>query len=422
MSPILSIVGGQSAAGTVRVSGAKNAALPILAAALFARRATLHNVPRIGDVLMLLRIFESYGVSVSFEGNTVELDTSDMRPESSDPGLVRKIRASILLIPALLRRFGKIELPYPGGCNLGKRPIDEHVKGLEALGYSFSETDGLLSFSGEGISSDAELSTFFSVTATENLLMAAATRPATTRIRLAAVEPHVMDTANFLRLFGARIEASYDHTFEVHGSDEIPEHVEYSIIGDYLESGFFVLLGALCARDHIDILDARTGDLASFLVKATEAGIRYEILPGDVIRVYYSRENLRAVTLQTNIFPGFPTDIQSPFSVLLTQADGISRVHEVLFEGRLNMLMELENMKGHSAVLNPHEALIFGPTRLRGTTVTSWDLRSGASMILAGLIADGETRVTNVEYIERGYENILGKLADLGIRIDRIET
>ncbi len=231
-----------------------------------------------------------------------------------------------------------------------------------------------------------------------------------------------MDVVGFLRACGARIETSYDHSFEVSGISELPEHVEYTVIHDYLESGFFILLGALCAEEFIDIEHARIGDLGSFLIKASEAGVCYELRSNDTIRVHNSRSNLRAISLQTNVFPGFPTDIQSPFTVMLTQAEGISRVHEILFEGRFNMLMELEAMKGHSAILNPHEALIFGPTKLRGTTVTSWDLRSGASMILAGLIAEGETRITNVEYIERGYEDILGKLRSLGIQIDRIES
>ncbi len=309
-------------------------------------------------------------------------------------------------------------MPYPGGCNLGKRSIDEHIVVLRSAGYSVDLIDGkTLSCHGGYESGDREVQVAFSVTATENALMTHVLRPGQTLIRMAAIEPHVLCLIDMLRRSGADITLQYDHTIDIHGVEKLTEQIDHEIIHDYIESGTFVMLGALAARDHIDIHHARIHDLRSFLAKASEAGVRYDILPDDTLRVYRSHDDLHAVKVQTNIFPGFPTDLQSPFAVLLTQAEGISRVHEIMFEGRMNMLAELENMKAHPAILNPHEALIFGPTPLRGATVASWDLRSGVSMILAGLIATGETTITNVEYIERGYEDIIGKLHRMGAEI-----
>ena len=175
----------------------------------------------------------------------------------------------------------------------------------------------------------------------------------------------------------------------------------------------------MCSRDYIDIHQARIADLTSFLQKSREIGVKFDDLGNDTLRVYHS-EKLNPVNIQTNIFPGFPTDLQSPFAILLTQAEGISRIQEIMFEGRLNYLVEIEKMRGHPAILNPHEAMIFGKTPLRGATVSSWDLRAGVAMIIAGLIASGETCITNVAYIERGYEDIIGKMRKLGVNIEKI--
>lgn len=189
---------------------------------------------------------------------------------------------------------------------------------------------------------------------------------------------------------------------------------------DYIESGTFVILGALASGKYIDIRNACISGLTSFLGKCREVGVRFEDRGDDTLRVFRS-EHLKAVKFQTNIFPGFPTDLQSVFCILLSQAEGVSRVQEIMFEGRLNFLVELEKMKGHPALMNPHEALIFGPTHLRGSTVSSWDLRAGVAMIIAGLVATGETYITNVEYIERGYEDIIGKIGKLGVKIENTE-
>ena len=415
---MLSINWPQALSWRVRISGSKNAALPLIAACLFHTRAHLENVPRIGDIFTFIEIIKSLWWIVKFEWNTLDIDTTHFNKDTLDKGLVKKIRASILLFPALLARFWSLEIPHPGWCVIGKRPTWDHVRGLEAIGYTYEWTDEEMRFSGNTKSGDVSFSAWFAVTATESLLIANAWREWTTTIKMAAIEPHVMNLIDFLRSAGATIDIRYDHTITVHGKSNIPQEVSGTVIHDYIESGTFVVLGALTAEPSVTIEHARICDLGAFLEKCHEAGVRFDIKPEkDEIIVYNSRTSLHATTLQTNIFPGFPTDLQSPFALLLSQAEGISRIHEVMFEWRLNWLVEIEKMKGHIAILNPHEALIFWKTHLKWTTVSSWDLRAGVTMIIAGMIARGETQITNVEYIERWYEDIVGKIKKLGWEI-----
>lgn len=418
---MLKITGPQTTSWEVFISGSKNAALPLIACGLFFDHYTLHNVPEIGDVKTFLEIIKSLGVDVKFEKNTLTFDTTKMSMENLNRDLIKKIRVGIFLFPALLKRFGALSIPYPGGCNIGKRPITEHLSAFSAFGYMGDGTGENIDFKGNPKKDDIEISGGFAVTATENAIMMAAFRSGKTTIRLAAIEPHVMNLLDFLKTIWVKVEVNFDHAITIEGISEIPKTAETSVIHDYIESGTFIILGALSSNPSITVRNARITDLTFFLEKCQEAGIMMEIdRENDSIVVYNSRENLRAINVQTNIYPGFPTDLQSPFALLLSQAEGASRVHEVLFEGRLNWLVELEKMKGHIAILNPHEALIFGKTNLRGATVSSWDLRAGVTMILAGLIANGTTEITNVEYIERGYEDIVGKIAKLGAKIEKI--
>ncbi len=248
------------------------------------------------------------------------------------------------------------------------------------------------------------------------LLLAALSRNAETTIQLAAYEPHVMTIIDVMRSAGADIALRYDHTIII-SSAPLALEMSGRVIGDYIVSGTLAVIGALTSENFIDIHEARIPDLTAFLHIISRMGVRYEI-QADTLRVYRTHD-LQPAELQTNIYPGFPTDLQSPTSILMTQAEGVSRIHEVLFEGRLNWLVELEKMRGHIALMNPHEALIFGKTALRGTQVSSWDLRSGAAMLIAGMIASGETVLDNVSHIERGYENFVDGLRSLGAKIER---
>ncbi|MFZ4460994.1 MAG: UDP-N-acetylglucosamine 1-carboxyvinyltransferase [Patescibacteria group bacterium] len=418
---MLKISGKQKLSGTVAISGAKNAAAPIISAALMFKKSTLHNVPRISDVKNLIDIIRTMGVEATFEGNDLTLEWKTPNDATIDRERMKKIRISILLLPALLSQFGRAVFPFPGGCNLGKRPIGEHIAGLMDLGYELTGQEELFELFGSKRSGEIHLKANAMVTATENLLTASVLRDGVTYIHNAAYEPHVIDLVNFFRAQGIEIETRYDHVIVIKGVTELPEHAEYTVAYDYLESGTFVVIGALASEKYIDIEHACIPDLNRFLERLSVAGVHTEDLGNDTLRVYRA-EHLKAIDVQTNVFPGVPSDLQSPLAILLTQADGISRIHEVLYEGRFNYLLELEKMKGHVAVLNPHEALLFGPTPLRAATVSSWDLRAGAAMIVAGLIAEGETFVTNVEYIDRGYEDIIGKLTKLGAHIEYVEV
>ncbi len=412
----------QSLSGTVKISGSKNAALPLIACGLFFEHFTLHNVPHIGDVHTFLSIIESLGVRVDFsEEGILTIDTRSMDINTLDREKIKKIRVGIFLFPALLRRFGGLEIPYPGGCNIGKRPIDEHIRAFAAYGYENMGEWENIAFQWEDHGKNITIRGNFAVTATENVLMMAAFRKGKTTIELGAIEPHVICLIEFLRSIGVSIEITYDHHIIIEGIGNPPETAEARVIADYIESGTFVILGALTAEPQVKIEHARISDLTAFLGKCEDAGVRFSLdRDRDSITVYNSRSSLKCTNFQTNIYPGFPTDLQSPFALLLTQADGMSRVHEILFEGRLNWLIEIEKMKGHIAIMNPHEALIFGRTHLKWSTVSSWDLRAGVTMILAAMIARGETTITNVEYIERGYEDIIGKIAKLGGIIEKV--
>ncbi len=418
---MLKIIGGQELSGTVRISGSKNAVAPIIGGALLFQKTILHNVPRISDVMNLLEIVQSLGVETTFIGNDLTLEWKNPHDDSIDHERMKKIRISILLVPAILAKFSRATFPFPGGCNLGKRPIGEHISGLVDLWYIFEGSGEMFELSGRKKSWEIHLAANAMVTATENLLIASVIRDGVTYIHNAAYEPHVIDLVNFFRSQGIEIETRYDHVIIVKGVSKLPEQAEYTVIYDYLESGTFVVMGALASKNFIDIEHACISDLNRFLNRLAAIGVRTEDRWNDTLRVYKST-HLKATDIQTNVFPGIPSDLQSPMALLLTQAEWVSRIHEVLYEGRFTYLLELEKMKGHVVVMNPHEALVFWPTPLRGATVSSWDLRAGAAMIIAGLIAEGETYITNVEYIERGYEDIIGKLVALGVKIDTIDS
>ncbi len=405
----------------VVISGSKNAALPILAATLLVRwKIKLQNIPKIGDVLTFLEIIWTIWAKYKFDGTILDLDTTNLDISNMNVDMIKKIRASILLLSPILHYFWNISIPFPWGCSIGKRPIDAHLNGLKAIGYDYHLCDKFINITGKPFSWDVELDAGFWVTSTENLIVANVLRDGITTIVLSAIEPHVMNVIGFLREAGADIKIRYNHTIVITWVKELKKEVEYEVISDYIESGTFMVLGALASKDYIDIKNARFDDLYSFIAKLKQAGVKIENIGNDTARVYRSND-LKKVDIQTNIFPGFPTDIGSPFAVLMTQADGISKIHEILFEWRLNFLVELDKMRGHTAILNPHEALIFWKMDLKWATVTSWDLRAGAAMVIAWLIADGETKVTNIEYIERGYENFVEKLQKLWARIEVVK-
>ncbi len=405
----------------VEVSWSKNAVLPILASTLLLRwKVKLKNVPKIWDVLTFLEIIKTLWVKYEFEENTLNLDTTNLDIKNLNSEMIKKIRASILLLSPLLHYFWNIEIPFPGWCNIWKRPIDSHLNWLKSIWYDYVENEDRISITWEKISWDITINAWFWVTSTENLIVANVLRPGTTTIELSAIEPHVMDLIKFLRLSWANIKIRYNHKIIISWVECLNTNIEHEIISDYIESWTFMIIWALCAKDYIDIKNARIDDLYIFIEKLKQSWVKIDYLWNDTLRVFRSND-LKKVDIQTNIFPWFPTDLWSPFWVLMTQMNWTSKIHEILFEWRLNFLIELDKMWWHTAILNPHEALIFWKMDLKWAQVTSWDLRAWASMVIAWMIASWETSISKFEYIERWYENFLDKLKKLwaSIKIEK---
>ncbi len=408
--------------GEVVVSGSKNACLPLLGASLLVNwKVTFTNVPKIGDVLTFLEIIEELGVSVDFKENWVlNLDTSGLDINNLNLEKIKKIRASILLLSPILFFFKKITIPFPGGCSIWTRPIDAHLNGLEAIWYKSEFDWENIKLDWELKSWDIVLSAWFWVTSTENLIVANVLRIWKTTIKNSAIEPHVMNVVDFLRKAWADIKIRFNHDIVISGVEKLSDNFKFEVVGDYIESGTFMIIWALASDKYIDIKNARIDDLYSFISKLHEAWVETKDMWNDVLRVFKA-EKLKKVDIQTNIFPAFPTDLQSPFAVLQTQAEWTSKIHEVLFEGRLNWLVELETMWASISILNPHQALINWKAQFKSwKTVTSWDLRAGASMVIAGLIIEWTTKVDKVEYIFRWYEKFVKKLQKLWANIEEI--
>jgi UDP-N-acetylglucosamine 1-carboxyvinyltransferase len=403
--------------GEVTLSGSKNAALPCMCAALLTKEEViLHNVPEIADVYTLLEIFTFLGVQYEFANHTLKVKAEDVASKTIPHALVGKMRASILLLGPILARCGEVELSYPGGCVIGKRPVDAHIDVLVQLGAKNHSDQDTIRLRGAMKGGDIVLPEF-SVTATENILLAAASSGGETVIHIAAAEPHVQDLCRLLRAMGTCIEGIGTHDVRIRGA-----HVrgaEHVVTTDYLEAGFFALAGVLTGGD-VKICGVQSDQLVSFFKAMTQLNAPWT-LEDDMLHVH-GGTSLRACRIKTNIFPGFPTDLQAAFGVAMTQANGVSRIFERMYEGRnQGYLFELEKMGAHVEMMNPYEALVIGPTPLKGHTVASNDIRAGAGMVLAALCARGETLITDVQYIERGYENLPAKLRNLGASIVRLE-
>ncbi len=415
------IQGGVPLHGEVHISGSKNAALPLLAGTLLVNGVvTLQNVPRIRDTVALIHIMEYLGAKIDFTGNTAVIDTTRLESKPIPHEMVSRLRGSIVLLGPLLARFGVVEMDYPGGCVLGKRPVAAHIAALTQLGAEDMSTDRVLHLQGV-LRPGRVILPEFSVTATENAVLAAALIPGETIIDLAAAEPHVQDVCRMVRAMGAEVEGIGSHRLVVHGVQKLLP-VTHKVVSDYLEAGAFAI-AALVTHGQLVLRDVEEDDLLSFLALLRRVGgnIHYDAAR-KALTVDGQSSEYRAVTVQTNIFPGFPTDLQSPMGVLLTQATGVSRIFEVLYEGRMAYLYELEKMGAHIEILNAHQALIIGPNALHGRVVASNDIRAGTAMVIAALCAEGETTITDVHYIERGYDQFDQKLRSVGAKIERIET
>jgi UDP-N-acetylglucosamine 1-carboxyvinyltransferase len=414
------VEGSRKLNGVIKVSGSKNAALPILCAALLSNEPSeIDNIPDIADIHTLFKIFEELNVKVIFKNHKAKIDPSKLKLAKITDKYINSMRASFLLLGPLLQRFPEVHIPFPGGCVLskGKRSASTHSHVFKAVGAEVLEDVTAIHLRRKKLHAASVTMPELSVTATENLLMLAAQAPGTTEIRLAAMEPHVQDLCKFLVSMGAKIKGIGTHHLIVEGVKTM-HGAKHTITGDYLEAGTFAI-ASLVTGGEVTIKGIETNQLDSFWEKLTEAGAKFTLKP-DEVKLYPSPK-LRAIEmLRTAVYPSFPTDLQAPFVILLTQAEGQSKIFETLFDNRLNYLFELEKMGANVEILNPHQAIISGPTPLKGVPIISSDIRAGAAMVLAALCAKGTTEVANIKYIDRGYENFDRKLQSLGAKIRRV--
>ncbi|KKP99056.1 MAG: UDP-N-acetylglucosamine 1-carboxyvinyltransferase MurA [Parcubacteria group bacterium GW2011_GWD2_38_12] len=417
------IKGGRKLSGEIDIMGSKNAATPILAATLLtSEECIIDNIPLIEDVFRLIEILKHLGAEADFIGKR----KLKIRARNIDVGRlnnagVGKLRSSVLLMGPLLARFRKIQTKNPGGCLIGNRPLDTHLEAFVDLGAKIAPNGNNLDIILKNKPKDEIVLKEFSVTATENVLMFASLMPQRTIIKIAAMEPHVRDLIKFLRAMGVKIKLLDSHTIEVVGVKKL-RGAKHKIIPDQIEAGTFLIIGALIGSDIL-VKNCRIDHLDLILKKLKEFNIDYKFEKrrgnfADIrIKTNYP---LRAAKVQAMPYPGIPTDLQSIFGVLATQAQGTSMIHDPLFEGRFKYLDELVKMGANVVVCDPHRALITGRTQLQGTNITSYDLRAGASLIIAGLIASGETVINDAYQVDRGYERIEERLQKLGADITRI--
>ncbi|MDP3093183.1 MAG: UDP-N-acetylglucosamine 1-carboxyvinyltransferase [bacterium] len=408
--------------GEVRISGSKNAAGPLLAAALLTdKKCAISNLPKISDVLNLIEVIKAMGAEVKWQGkNTVSVCAKNINPEKIPAELFEKARMSVLLVGPLLGRFSRFKIPHPGGDKIGVRPITTHLEGLAGFGARVKNTGQFYCFERPKILKGAKIVLKeFSVTATENVIMAAALAKGKTTIEIAATEPHVKELGDFLLKMGLKIKGQGTHTIEIEGSKRLLAGAKWTVPPDYIEAGTFLIAFAV-TNGQGKIKNVRPGDLTFFLDKMREIGVNFRIQGQNIIVA--KSPKLKAVKkLQVLPHPGFPTDLQPQTCLLLTQTAGKSLIHDPLYENRFSHLHELRKMGADIEITDPHRALIFGPAKLVGTKVDGTDIRSTVTLILAGLIAKGKTLVSGAEQADRGYEKIEEKLRKLGAQIKRIK-
>lgn len=413
------IIGGVHLRGRVSVSGSKNAALPIIAATLIQPSTyRLFNVPEIEDVGTMFKIMRKMGAEIKrLKKNVFEIDTKKVSSFEPDYKLVRNIRASVLFIGPLLARFGKVKIAQPGGCFIGSRALTTHFKALKDLGVSVKERENYYYLSTKGLLSGKKIIlNEMSVTATENMLMAVS-RLKFIKLRMSASEPHIEDLCRFLVKLGVKIEGVNTHNLKIYGAKRFKKNVEHKIIPDQIEAGTLAIAAAV-SRGRVEINNFISDHNDLLLKKFEEIGVNFEAKNSALI--IKPTTIFKATNIRTDVYPGFPTDLQAPMAVLLTQAEGTSEIHETMYEGRLNYIKELCKMGAEAVIRDSHHALITGPTPLFGTKISSFDLRAGATLIIASLIAEGESEIGNIHLIDRGYENIEGKLNILGAKIKRV--
>ena len=415
----LVINGGTRLQGEVKISGAKNAAVAILPATLLTKGiCTIENLPDISDVKIQCKILEKLGATITWlDKNTAKIDTTNLKSHKAPLDMTSKFRASYYLIGALLGRCHNVEVGMPGGCKLGARPIDQHIKGFEALGAKVDVSNGKVKASAEELNGASIYFDTVTVGATINVMLSAVLAKGTTTIDNAAKEPHIVDVANFLNTMGADIRGAGTDIIKINGVESLKTEGTYSVVPDQIEAGTFMLAAVAskgdivlknCISEHLDCLTAKILEMGAHVKES-----------GDEIRVWCDKRPTKA-NIKTAPYPGFPTDLQAQMGVVLSIADGTSVISENIWESRFQYTDELIKM-GAKITAQGKTAFFEGVETLSGAPVSATDLRAGAALIIAGIIAEGTTELYNLEHIDRGYEDIEMKFKNLGADITRVE-
>jgi len=404
--------------GKVKISGAKNAVLPAIAASLLTKeKVHLKNVPQVKDVFTMLTLMKDLGAEYDIKNNTLHVQVKKINSYEASYKLVRAMRASILVLGPLLARYGKAVVALPGGCAIGSRPTDLHIHGFEKLGASINLEHGYIRAESSrlrGTKIEFERKT---VGGTENLIMAACLAQGETILRNCAKEPEVIDLCTLLIKMGAQINGVGEETIRIKGAEELGG-ASHNIIPDRIEAGTFLIAGAL-AGDSMIITDIRPDHMQTVIEKLRYSGVKIEELNSNSLKVS-KQENLKPQDITTSPYPGFPTDMQAQFTVLMTQAEGTSIITETIFDRRFSHVNELLRL-GANIEVSGDKAIVKGKSPLSGAETTATDLRASASLVLAGLIAKGETTITEAHHLDRGYEKLEKKLNSLGADIERIK-
>jgi UDP-N-acetylglucosamine 1-carboxyvinyltransferase len=414
------VTGGAPLEGEVRISGAKNAVLPILCATLLADGVVeIGNVPSLHDVLTTNKLLRELGATVDHDRDAgrIRVDARSVHSHVAPYELVKTMRASVLVLGPLLARYGAAEVSLPGGCAIGSRPVDQHIKGMQALGAEVSVDHGFIKAKAERLRGGRVVFDMVSVGATENVLMAATLAEGTSVIENAAMEPEIVDLADCLIAMGAKIEGAGSNRILVHGVERL-QGGQHDVVADRIETGTFLVAAAMTGG-RIVARNARPETMDAVIDKLTEAGAEITI-EGDSITLDMRGKRPKAVDINTAPHPGFPTDMQAQFMALNCVADGVGIISETIFENRFMHVQELQRL-GADIRIDGHTAIVRGRERLSGAPVMATDLRASASLILAGLVADGDTVIDRIYHLDRGYERIEAKLSGLGAKIKRID-
>ncbi len=410
----ITIEGNNLLSGEIKISGAKNSAVALIPAAVLSKeKSVIYNIPEIRDIEYLIKIMELLDCKIEYKNNALYIDSSNLKNKAIPEELSVQMRASYYFMGALLAKFGRVEMSFPGGCNIGARPIDIHVKGFQQLGAKVEIIKNRYIITADKLIGKKIYFDFPSVGATINIMLAATGAEGTTIIENAAMEPEIVNVASFLINMGVKIRGAGTKKIEIEGTKELNNGV-CEVFSDRIECGTYIIIGALLGK-NLTIKGVIKEHLEAFLMKLKEVGVKY-CIKGDTLTISKT-ENLKPTYIKTLVFPGFPTDLQQPFTTLLTQANGKSIVEETIYENRFKNTYDLNRMGAITNIISLNKLEVNGPRKLHGTNVIATDLRGGASLLIAALVAEGITEIDNSDVILRGYSEVIRKLENVGAKI-----